>query len=329
MPKNPKLFMNNVPVEICTSVQNGLPFVTTLYMELLLKGILAAAQTMFPVTICHFVIMANHIHLLIIVQDPNDVPRFMDYFKTETAIALNILKGTTGQSFWVSGYDSPSILSPEKFLERMLYLYLNPVEASLVPSIAMYPGVSTYNALLNGDTKEQFKKISRDAFTELPVGNLSDTFTAELAESYLDARGVINELRVEPWAWLNCYRECKNWKLEEVRERFLRTLNSEQQRVVAEKVQKKETFLGVEKLKSQQIRAPYHSKRSGKKMICLSGCAKQRDRMIEKFKELTKLARSSYQLRKAGFSSAAPPPGFFLPGGMLLANIVFPSLFIT
>jgi len=325
MPENPKLFMNNLPVEICTSVRNGLPFVATAYMELILKGILASAQTMYPVTICHLVIMANHLHLLLIVQNPNDVPRFMNYFKTESAIALNKLLGTSGQSFWCKGYDSPTILSAEKFLERMLYLYLNPAEAALVPEMALYPGVNTYKALLTGDVKETYKKISREVFSELPKGELSQSFQAELAESYLDGRGVVNELKVEPWAWLKCFSASKNWRVEDVRERFLRTLRSEQERLVCQT----KSFIGAEKLKNRDIRTPYHSSRSGKKMICLSDCPAQVEKMVTKFKELSMLARKSYQLRKAGYSFATPPPGFFLPGGMLLANIVLPSLFLT
>jgi len=325
VPKNPKLFINNVPVEICTSIRTGLPFVATPYIELILKGILAAAQTMFPVTICHFIVMANHIHLLIVVQNPNDVPRFMDYFKTESAIAMNKLLGTTGQSFWVDGYDSPSILSAEKFLERMQYLYLNPVEASLVSSMEKYPGISSYNELLNGVSIEQYKKISRDEFFELPHGRLSKAYEAELAQGYKDARGLTYELKIEPWAWLQCYGESRNCNPEEAKERFLRRLKTEEERVAASKP----SFLGTEKIQNQDIRTPYKSKRNGRKMICLSHCKEQRGRMIGIFKEFTKLARKSYQLRKAGISSAAPPPGFFLPGGMLLANIVFPNLFIT
>lgn len=322
MPENPKLFIHNVPVEICTSVQRGLPFVHTLYMEILLKGILAAAQTLFPVTICHLVVMANHIHILIVVKDPEDVPRFMNYFKSETAHALNRLIGNTGQSFWLSGYDSPLILSAEKFLERMEYLYLNPVEASVVSKVGQYKGISTYDALLKGDSIRSYKKVSRTEIGELPHGKLSTTFQADLAQSFLDGKGLTNELTIEPWAWLQCYEESKQWSPERVKERFLTQLEESEKRIARENRQL------VSNNSLDDIRAPYRSKRSGKKMICLSDCPEQRSNLISRFKQLTKLARISYQQRRQGIRDACPPPGFFLPGGALLANIVLPQVFL-
>jgi hypothetical protein len=56
----------------------------------------------------------------------------------------------------------------------------------------------------------------------------------------------------------------------------------------------------------------------------MSHCPEQRRTVIEFVKNQTRRAREAYQRRKAGESSALPPPGFFLPGGALLANLVFP-----
>jgi len=321
MPENPKLFINNIPIEICTSVQRGLPFVHAKYMEILLKGILAAAQSMFPMTICHFIFMANHIHLLAIVNNPEDVPRFMDYFKSETGHVLNRLMGTTGQSFWISGYDSPSILSAEKFLERMEYLYLNPVEAEIASSCRLYKGLNTFESLLQGDTIERHRRVGRNLVNELPHGNLSKSFQSELANSFLEAEGLDYELRIEPWAWLSCYEESCEWEVEAVQKRFLSKLVESEKRIQG----RGPDFPS--KPTNQDIRTPYNSKRRGLKMICLSDCPKQRSAFISTFKILANLARTAYQQSKLGIR-IVPPPGFFLPGGALLANVVLPSIFL-
>ena len=324
MPENPKLFINDIPIEICTSVQKGLPFVSAKYMEIILKGCLAAAQSLFPVTICHLVIMANHLHILLIVKNPEDVPKFMDYFKTESAHALNSLMGTKGQSFWVDGYDSPPILSPSKFLERMQYLYLNPVEAALTKQVSLYKGISTYKELLSGDSVTQWKKLSRNQFSELPTGFLSNTYLRELAESFEAAKGVDYSLKIEPWAWLRCYPESTDWQPERIRASFLTRLKDAEQAVGREN----KSCLSFELQENRDIRMPYKSKRSGKKSICLSDCPTQRSYLIAKFKEFTKQARLAFKKRRAGEHSAMPPPGFFLPGGVLLANISLPFLFL-
>jgi len=319
MPSHLKLFIHDVPVEICTSVRTGLPFVTTRYIEILIKSILAHAQTFYPVTICHYVVMINHIHIILIVKNPEDVPRFMDYFKAEVAHAMNRLMGTTGQTFWEDGYDSPLILSAKKFLDRMEYLYLNPTAAYASTSIRDYKGLSSYEALIRGDTRETYKKLSRTAYSELPQGKLSKHLEERVVERLLNAKGVKNDLVIEPWAWLKCYEESKDWNPDEIRDSFIKRLSEAEAQLDV-----KTPFPS-----NTDIRTPFRSKRNGKKTICLSDCPVQRKSKIKMIQHLSALARECFRRRRAGDSSAAPPPGFFLPGGALLANIAFSSIFLV
>jgi len=324
MAKNLKLFEHNVPYELCTSVRKGLPFVITPYIELILKGILASAQTQFPITICHLIVMANHIHMLIVVQDTEDVPRFMDHFKTESAHALNKLMGTTGESFWCEGYDSPAILSPTNFLHRMRYLYLNPVEANLCTKARNYKGISTYNNLLKGDSTETWRKYSRNQYPELPEGRIPRAYEAELLDHFSKARGINYKLKIEPWAWLSSYQESKSWKKKDTLSRFLTMLNRAEEDLSVDP----EKVIPEELQRNREIRTFYRSKRKGKKMLCLSDCIEQRKRVIAFIKEKSKLARDAYKKRIGGDYTAFPPPGFFLPGGALLANLILPSLLL-
>jgi REP element-mobilizing transposase RayT len=320
MPSNPKVFLHDVPYEICTSVQTGLPLVATAYMRVLIEGILAAAQCQYPVTICHYVVMANHIHLIIIVKDPSDVSKFMGYLKSELAHSINRLLGRTGQSFWMEGYDSVMILSPEKLLERMEYIYLNPTHAGLVRSIERYPGLNTYNCLSTELTTKTGKKISRDVVGELPEKYLNKRQREELASVWLEGRGLEFQLKIEPWAWLQSYESSRTWDVKQTRIEFLSKLKAKEQQLSLEK----KSVIGAEALESQDIRMAYKSKRSGKKMLCMSHCPDQRRRVIDILKTQIFYARQSYQMRKAGKHNALPPPGFFLPGGALLANAIFP-----
>lgn len=320
MPSNPKIFINRVPYEVCTSVQRGLPFVATRYMKVLLEGILAAAQSLYPVTVCGYVVMGNHLHFLLIVQDPEDLARFMGYFKTEVAHVLNRLLGRTGESFWEDGYDSVMILSPEKFLERMEYIYLNPAAAGLVRSIEEYPGLSTYGALRTEKQVKSCKKVSRDAVEELPEGYLSKRTREALAERFLEGPGLEYELKVEPWAWLDCYTSSRAWDVDETREAFEARLKDRERELAKERA----SVLGANALESQEIRKEYRSERDGKRMLCMSHCPEQRRTVIQYLKVQIAEARESYRRRKRGEHGVLPPPGFFLPGGALLANLVLP-----
>ena len=322
MPSPPKVFIHNMPYEICTSVRSGLPLVATDYMKFLIEGILASAQTLFPVTICHYVVMANHIHLIIVVENPEHVHQFMRHFKTELSHAINRLLGKTGESFWVDGYDSVIILSPEKLLERMEYIYLNPQRAGLVRTIQEYPGLHTYSALSSERTEIAAKKISRDALGELPQRVLTKAERQHLAHTLSEGKGAEYSLVVEPWAWLKCFSS--SWKREELYRNFQLRIAEKERSIALEK----KTVLGAHALESQDIRTPYKSKRRGKKMLCLSDCPRQRSSVINFLKTQTTKARDDYQRRKAGDRNALPTPVFFLPGGALLANLVFPILLL-
>lgn len=316
MPSNPKVYIHGVPYEICTSVQSGLPFVGTKYMKRLIEGVLAAAQTLYPVTICHLMVMGNHIHMIIVVKDPRDTIQFMRYLKAEIAHTLNRLLGRTGQSFWVEGYDSVMILSPEKLLERMEYIYSNPLAAGLVRRVEEYPGLNTYSCLCSELVSKSCKRVSRDAVPELPEGYLSKSKREELAEFFSEGRGVRYELKIEPWAWLQSYSGSKNWEVAEVRERFLSRLREREEQLRGKKV------IGAEALESEDIRQSYKSKREGLKMLCMSHCPEQRKGVIEFLKTQIGYAREAYRRRMRGERGVIPPPGFFLPGGALLANLL-------
>ena len=322
MPSPPKVFIHNLPYEICTSVQTGLPFVTTVYMKVIIEGVLAAAQTLFPVTICSYVVMGNHIHLIIVVDNPEDVHRFMGYFKTELGHSINRLLGKTGESFWVRGYDSVMLLSPEKVLQRMEYIYLNPQRAGMVRSIKNYPGLHTFFALTSEKTVIRARKVSRDEIGELPHRLLSKADRQLLAQTLLEGKGFDCELVVTPWAWLRCFSRATSWKIEDLCRRFSEQIE-EKERAIARKIK---TVLGTYALQTQDPRKTFKSQRKGKKMLCMTDCPKQRSSVLQFLKLEIAKAKEAYQRRKAGDRSALPPPGFFLPGGALLANLVFPIL---
>ena len=122
MPRNPKMFIHGEFYELCFRTEQGLPLLCADYMQRILLGYLAAAQTMYPVTIVCLVFMGNHVHMGIVVQDPADVPKFCEYFKRESADAINRLQGRVGVTIWKEGYDSPVILDAETAINRIIRL---------------------------------------------------------------------------------------------------------------------------------------------------------------------------------------------------------------
>jgi REP element-mobilizing transposase RayT len=326
MAREPKNYFNQCVYEICTSIQTGLPMVPTLYMNLIINGILAAAQTKYQVTICAYTFMLNHFHMIFVVRNPKDASEFMRYVKGEMSHAINRLIGNPYQtSLWVEGYHAALILTPHDVLSRLMYLYLNPVKANLVSRIVEYPGLNTYKMMKS--EKEEFamtyKKVSRDAFRELPKRRLSLREQQNLAHELSQAKGINHELRVDPWAWLECFEESKEWSKISTRESLLNELTQEEASLAK---QRKGAILGAQELRLQDPRRAYKPERTGKKIVCYCYIIEKRVLFIDWFKRNRDKAREVFQEWKRGNFSEYPPPGFFAPGGAILANALFFSL---
>ena len=74
-------YQNYSVYELTIRTKTGLPFVTRPLIELLIKSALARALRDTTVTLCHIVTMGNHYHILVFVEDLNDLPLFHGRFK--------------------------------------------------------------------------------------------------------------------------------------------------------------------------------------------------------------------------------------------------------
>jgi len=108
-----KYFVHGDVLLITSRTEEGLPFPPNDMINLFITGILARAQELYPVRLCHYVFMSNHFHILIKVEDPLDVPRFVGYLKGEMAHLANKLLGRKRKTIFNREYDSPKLLLPE------------------------------------------------------------------------------------------------------------------------------------------------------------------------------------------------------------------------
>jgi REP element-mobilizing transposase RayT len=158
---------------LTSRVQQGLPFVCCPLMELILWSALGVAQSLYPVKILSFVVMGNHIHIIALVEDPATVESFMERFKCETAHAINRLLGRRQVTVWCEGYDSPVILTLDDLVEKLAYVYANPVQAHRAASIARYQGVSSWAMFTSGNLTREVKRIRRTFLGPVVTGNVS------------------------------------------------------------------------------------------------------------------------------------------------------------
>lgn len=313
--------MNNTVVEITFRTEEGLPLVSTPYMRLILESYLARAQTKYPVKIVSLMFMANHLHAIIVVEDPEDVSDFVAYFKRETAFAVNKLLGRNKHTVWCEGYDSPIVLDAEKVVQRLVYAYTNPQTARLVNAIEDYTNVSTWKEFLSGESSRRFiPTFPRYAVPTLSLDHSTPDDVRVLNQILEEAFGKA-ELLIEPFAWLECFADTAGRDPLEIVPEVVKRVRSEEQCL---KVRKGEIVLGAEALLHQDIRKPYLPKKRGKRMLCLSTTKEPRIAFISWFFEESRIAARAIRQWRENNIPLRLPPGFFAPGGRLLCN-VFPE----
>ena len=131
-------------IEISTRITSGLPLVPNEFINLIIEGYLARACAQFDISLNHYLFMANHLHIIFTVKDPDHVQKFVRLIKGRLSHAINKLLGRTKGVVWDEGFDDPKILDIDMLVTRLVYIYLNPAQANLVDSIEQYPGVNSW-----------------------------------------------------------------------------------------------------------------------------------------------------------------------------------------
>ncbi len=329
MPRNRKCIIHNSLVEVCFRTEEGLPFVATPYMRVIMTSVLAAAQNMFPVTICHGVLMPNHVHLLLVVKDPEDFKDFICYVKRESAHGINRLLGRKKHTVWCDRYDSPPILDYISAIKRIIYLYTNPQKANLVERIEDYPNLSTWSAFVSGGTELTVGRVARASIPTIPNRALSFKEQDNLAEILKEEAFAEQSLIIEPDAWMRCFPVLDDKSPKDINELIFRVIRKHEKRHSRKRLNDGVKVLGVQALRSQNIRKVYFPKKHGLKMICLSSIKALRVAFIKWFKEETDSFREEDERpispipRQHNIKDwvSSIPPGFFAPGGKLFANL--------
>ena len=319
MPRNPKIALNRTVLFVSSSVEEGLMFPPNPLIKLLLLKSLAQAQALHPVRISHFLFEATHVHLILSVDNPDDVKGFMERFKTESAHAVNRLLGRKKRTVWCDGYDSPTVLDLEKAIEQIVYLYENPAKDGLVDSIRHYPALSSWHHFKKGKTVFPTHLISRDSIRKLDTASLNlNAYRQEVKRLTVSAKAIT--FRIFPDAWLetlgvNCPRERKRCN-EEIESKVA----AQEAHYREERKRSGVAPIGAGRLQLARIGRSYQPEREGKKMICLGSSKEIRAPFIEFAKELFQSAKEVMAMWKQGDVTVPYPLGLYPPAFPKLAE---------
>ena len=313
MPENRKYFPHNAAVFCTARTEVGLPFVASILMNLILWGIIARAKEQFAVKVCHFIFMANHFHMLLVVDNPEDLSRFIGYVKAESAHAVNRLLGRRQRTIWKDGYDSPILLSAHDAIKCIRYIYANPSKANLVTTIADYPGVSSWGMFIKGLTKRSCKRLRRNQLEPLKSPAMGVNEQKRLTRAYETESISEHEFVLEPDAWMDCFPELKREEKAGINARILKGLRKDEERYARRRARANKEVLGSTFLRQESMTKEHEPTTFGRKTICICYDCSRRRAFIEIFREVCAEARMVYERWRRGELTAKLPPGLFAP----------------
>jgi hypothetical protein len=310
-------------VLFCTfSLEEGLLLLANPLCKAIVKSCLARAQVLHPVRICHFIVQATHVHVVLVVMNPDDVHAFIRCFKTESAHMINRLLGRGKRTLWCEGYDSPVVLTAVRALLAIAYLYANPAKDNLEASIDKYPGLSSWNMFQSGETSSYCKRLRRPQFSFIPRDAHNLRGYTKLADTLLTESKENQTFILEPNAWMEAFGYHSSEEQTRINNRLIERVRLLEQRAARLRVANNKRIIGREKLVNQVLDVTYRPKRSGRRMWCLSEKRSVRVTFIRFFKELMHNARAVRQRWKLGDLTIPYPPGLYPPSMPKLANVL-------
>lgn len=317
-----KYHPNGSVLFVTYSVEEGLLLLSNPLCIAIIKSCLAAAQKLYPVRICHLLVEATHIHMVLVVHNPEDLPSFLGHFKTESAHMLNRLLGRKKRTLWCAGYDSPKVLTMTKTIAVIGYIYTNPAKDNLVKTIDEYPGFSTWKMFQTGELRKNWKRLRRPQFKAVARDSHNLRGYTKIAERLLSESDEIEPFTLEPNAWLEAFNVTDPAEQERINGRIMKLIRYLEVRAERKRQRERKQVIGRERLINQKFDLSYRPDRKGRKMWCLSDDRSLRIEHIQLLKKLKQEARRVLALWRAGDTSVRYPPGLYPPSMPRLANVI-------
>jgi len=264
--------------------------------------------------------MGNHVHLVVLVEDPGDVKSFVERFKCETAHAVNRLMGRRQVTVWCEGYDSPAILTIEDLIEKLAYVYANPVRAHRTESIDDYLGVSSWGMFSSRQLTKQVTRIRRPHLKPLPRTPLSLTQQQQLADAVEQASSETLGFSLVPDAWTKAFPN--SLTPQEVNQRVIKRIREIEAEFSLIREAKGIRLPSRQAIINQPIDLPYSPTTFGRRMWCICWDVSLRVSFIALIKSLRAQASEVRKRWREGNRHAPFSPGLFPPCQPPLANLL-------
>ena len=320
MPRSRRVVFGNTLYEIVPRAREGLPLPPNETTNQLLTGILARTQRDEKVTLCNFVEMNNHAHQHCIPNEPEQQAKFyMEYQKKVTDTVRRLTKRSR-LTLWEGRPSVMRLAELEDAVQRLVYIFLNPVKANLVNSIDEYPGLSTWKAFTTCEASVDAEVRLKAYWTpvshleSLPPGNrlspACDKATAARLRESSDS--VEYDLVIKPLAWLKIFGVTDPSQIERIRQRVISEVYAREAKLTKERVEEGRGVMGAQRLRHQEYLKPHTPRKKERKIFLICGNHSLRLTLIKVFQDIFAACHKCYLALKTGIPHEWPP-GTFVP----------------
>lgn len=318
MPRARRWIKSNTLYHIVFRARSGLPFCCTMYMRLILEGILARVQRDDKVIVNHHLFEGSHVHLIVTAKDSDACKMFYGQIEKQITDSIKRLLGLEHLSLWtkVTAYEIPTLIDA---INEIVYLYTNPSNDDLTAKIEDYPGVSSWDKAtratsLNDCMSSWHPWIQLPMIESLPCRSVTDRQDRLITERMRSKAIEKHELKIYPNQWIGLF--IKNPTAENVNSINKRIVSLIRRKEAANAIRRQKAgkqVLGAKRLKAQILLKPHTPKKKGRKIFVKSIFREIRIKLISDMKHISALCKHAYERWKIGDYKAVWPPGTFLP----------------
>ena len=282
-------------------------------------GILGRTQRDSKVELSHFVDMNNHSHTLAVSNHCRELSDFYMEIQKKTTDAVKALLGLSSLSLWEGRPTVAKVATLDDVINRIVYIYCNPSNASLCDSIEEYPGINSWSAFLQCEPRVDAEVVV-DArwypvseIPKLPARSLSPKQDARIHQELLGSEKALSHpIIIKPFKWLEFFGIIEAEKIERIRRKIInRVRENERGNAEARRAAGKRSVP-----RSVLVREPYmkpHTpKKKERKIYLICSDRELRVELLEQFQQILDRCRECYRKAKEGLR-VEWPPGTFTP----------------
>lgn len=314
-----RIIISQEPYTLCLRAKRGLPFAYLQIVKLLLDSALARTQRDTKVTICHYVWMRNHLHMLLIAHDPAQATKFYMEVQKKITDYFKRLLGRAELTLWEERPSFARVLDIEQAIHEISYYYLNPAQANLIEDIKEYPGLSSWGAYqqcaeqcVGAAVTSPTPWIRQPMIRPLPSLTISQKQDRFLSAKLLEQVKVNHDLTVNPNAWMRCFGITEQLQITAINRQIQDRIIRQHSDLKVTRLRNNIKVVGVNRLITAPISFEHQPKKKSRRIYVLSSDRTARIQYIGFIKRISALCRELYRRARLG-ELVQWPPGVFIP----------------